>query len=73
MAKVQVPAKASVDESLQAAKGLARIGMAKVHSTMNPSVKVDEPILQAGLILLPRDSVHSRCGFPLQQVKAFPE
>src|ERR1035438_5357304 len=27
---VQVPAKASVDESLQAAKGLARIGMAKV-------------------------------------------
>jgi hypothetical protein len=34
MAKVQVPAKASVDESLQAAKGLARIGMAKV---INPS------------------------------------
>ena len=30
MAKVQVPAKASVDESLQAAKGLARIGMAEV-------------------------------------------
>src|ERR1035437_391043 len=27
---VQIPAKASVDESLQAAKGLARIGMAKV-------------------------------------------
>jgi len=34
MAKVQVSAKASVDESLQAAKGLARIGMAKV---INPS------------------------------------
>src|ERR1700758_2671432 len=30
MAKVQVPAKTSVDESLQAAKGLARIGMAEV-------------------------------------------
>jgi hypothetical protein len=30
VAKVQVPAKASVDESLQAAKGLARIGMAEV-------------------------------------------
>jgi manganese oxidase len=30
MAKVQVTAKASVDESLQAAKGLARIGMAEV-------------------------------------------
>jgi len=30
MAKVQVPAKASVDESLQAAKCLARIGMAEV-------------------------------------------
>jgi hypothetical protein len=40
---------------------------------MNPSVKIDESILQAGLILLPPDSVHSRCGFPLQQVKAFPE
>jgi hypothetical protein len=30
VAKVQVLAKASVDESLQAAKGLARIGMAEV-------------------------------------------
>src|SRR5215471_4551740 len=30
MTKVQVPTKASVDESLQAAKGLACIGMAKV-------------------------------------------
>src|SRR6266481_3262502 len=30
MAKVQVPAKASVDESLQAPKGLARVGMAEV-------------------------------------------
>src|ERR1700693_2772842 len=30
MAKVQVPAKASVDESLQASKRVARIGMAEV-------------------------------------------
>ena len=40
---------------------------------MNPPVEIDEPILQAGLILLPLHSVHSRCGFPLQRVKAFPE
>src|SRR5215469_9989888 len=40
---------------------------------MNPSVEIDEPILQAGLIPLPRHSVHSWCGFPLQRVKAFPE
>ena len=48
-------------------------GQCPIRSTMNPSVKVDETILQAGLILLPRNSVHSRCGFPLQRVEAFPE
>ena len=30
MAKVQVPAKTSIDESLQAAKSLSRVGMAEV-------------------------------------------
>ena len=45
-------------------------GQRPIRSAMNPSVKVDESILQAGLI---RDSVHSRCRFSLQRVKAFPK
>src|SRR5262249_38894517 len=43
-----------------------------ICSAMNPSVEIDEPILQAGLILLPRHPIHSWCGFPLQRVKALP-
>src|SRR6476660_1641218 len=43
-----------------------------VSSAMNPSVKIDEPIFQSGLILLPRYPVHPWCGFPLQRVEAFP-
>jgi hypothetical protein len=34
-----------------------------MRSTMNPSVKVDDPILQAGFILLPPDSVHPGAAF----------
>jgi hypothetical protein len=48
-------------------------GQRPIRSPVNPSVKFDESILHAGLILRPRDSVHSRCGFLLQRVKAFPE
>jgi hypothetical protein len=33
---------------------------------MNPTVQIDYPILQSGLILLPGDPVHSGCGFPLE-------
>src|SRR5215470_14261424 len=44
-----------------------------ICSAMYPSVEIDESILQAGLILLPRHPVHSRCGFPLPRVEAFPQ
>jgi len=29
-----------------------------IHSAMNPTMEIDESILQAGLVLLPRHSVH---------------
>src|SRR5215467_5298556 len=44
-----------------------------IHSAMNPTMEIDESILQAGLILLPRHSVYSRRSFPLQRVKALPQ
>src|SRR5215471_19873519 len=40
---------------------------------MNSTVEIDESILQARLILLPRYPVYSRRGFPLQRVEALPE
>jgi hypothetical protein len=40
---------------------------------MNPTMEIDESIFQAGLILLPRHSVHSRCRFSLLRVKALPQ
>jgi hypothetical protein len=40
---------------------------------MNPVVEIDESVFQSGFILLPSDTVHSGCGFPLQGVKAFPQ
>ena len=42
-------------------------------STVDPAVQIDQSTLQPGLILLPRHAVHSRCRFPLQRVKAFPQ
>jgi pilus assembly protein CpaF len=54
---------------------LARMETMVMPDTLHdePVREVDETILQAGLILLPRNSVRSRCGFPLQRVEAFPE
>jgi hypothetical protein len=40
---------------------------------MHPAVQIDEPILQPGLVLLPRNAIDSWGGFPLQSVKAFPQ
>ena len=48
-------------------------GQRSVRSPMNPTVKIDEPTLQAGFILLPGNSVHSGRGFPLQRVEAVPQ
>ena len=36
-------------------------------------MEIDYPTFQFGLILFPRDTVHSRSGFPLPGVKAFPK
>src|SRR5499425_1593986 len=44
-----------------------------IRSAMNSAVEIDESILQAGLILLPRHPAHTRRSFPLQRVKALPE
>src|SRR6266571_9557266 len=40
---------------------------------MNSAMKIDPSILQSVFILLPSNPVHSRCGFPLEGVKAFPQ
>ena len=40
-------------------------GLRAKCSTMHPTVQIGQPILQPGLILLPRHAVYSRCGFPL--------
>jgi hypothetical protein len=37
-----------------------------IRSTMNPAMKIDQPIFYPGLVLLPGDPVHSGCGFLLQ-------
>src|SRR5204863_9222392 len=42
-------------------------------SAMNSAMKIDPSILQSVFILLPSNPVHSRCGFPLEGVKAFPQ
>jgi hypothetical protein len=44
-----------------------------ISAAVNPTVEIGEPILQAGLILLPRDTVHPWSGFPLQRVKTLLE
>jgi hypothetical protein len=41
-------------------------------AAMHPAVQIDQLTLQPGLILLPRDAIDSRGGFPLQGVKALP-
>ncbi len=48
-------------------------GLCPIRSTVNPAVQIGEPILQSGLILLPRHAIHSRRSLPLQGVKAVPE
>ena len=40
---------------------------------MYPTVEVNQPTFQPGLILLPGDAVHAGGSFPLQRVKARPE
>src|SRR5262252_2896881 len=44
-----------------------------IPSTVHPIVKIGEPTLQPGSILLPRHTIYSRRGLPLQSVKAVPE
>src|SRR5262249_49994318 len=44
-----------------------------IPSTVHPIVKIGEPTLHAGFILLPRHSIYSGRGLPLQSVKAVPE
>src|SRR6185437_3202694 len=44
-----------------------------VRSAVNPVVQIDKSFLQTGLILLPSHSVHSRCSFSLERVKALLE
>ena len=48
-------------------------GQCPICSAMHPAVQIGKPILQPGFILLPRHAVHSRRGFALQRVKAFPQ
>jgi hypothetical protein len=36
-----------------------------IRSAMDPAMKINQPIFEPGLLLLPGNSVHSRCGFPL--------
>lgn len=59
---------------------LPPIGLRNIHSpgwlrsvsaAVNPAVKINEPILQSGFILFPRDSVHTGCSPTLQGVEAF--
>src|ERR1700726_4163642 len=40
---------------------------------MNSAMKIGQSILKSVFILLPSNPVHSRCGFPLEGVKAFPQ
>src|SRR5947209_14506296 len=40
---------------------------------MNSAMKIDPSILHSVFILLPSNPVHSRCGLPLERVKAFPQ
>jgi hypothetical protein len=47
-------------------------GRRSIGSAMNPAMKIGQPILQPVFIFLPGDAVHSRCGLPLERVKAFP-
>src|SRR6516225_10030108 len=44
-----------------------------IRSTVHPVVKIGEPTLQPGFILLPRHTIYSGRGLPLQSVKAVPE
>ena len=44
-----------------------------VRSSMHPAMKINQSILNSGLVLVPCDPVYARCGFPLQRVKAFPQ
>src|SRR5580692_2969348 len=48
-------------------------GRRSIGSAMNSAMKIDQSILQSVFILLPSNPVHSRCGFPLEGVKAFPQ
>jgi hypothetical protein len=40
-------------------------GHRSIGSAMNSAMEINQPIFKSGLILLPGDPVHSRCGFPL--------
>src|ERR1700694_5400173 len=40
--------------------------LAAVSSAMNSAVEIVQPIFNSEFILLPCDSVHSGCGFPLE-------
>src|SRR6516162_3453890 len=40
-------------------------GQRSIRSAMNPAMKINQPIFQPGLILLPGDPVHSGSGFLL--------
>src|SRR5215472_11858810 len=44
-----------------------------VCSAMDPGMKIDQPILDSVLVLVPSDPVHSGCGSSLQRVEAFPQ
>src|SRR5215471_4651695 len=44
-----------------------------IRSTVHTAVEIGEPILQPSFILLPRHSIYSGRGLPLQSVKAVPQ
>src|SRR5215471_10849447 len=48
-------------------------GLCPIRSTVHPVVQIDNPILQAGFILVPRHAIDSWCRFRLQSVEAVTE
>ena len=43
-----------------------------VRSSMDPCVQVLEIVFQFRLVVLPRQAIHSRCGFALERIERFP-
>src|SRR5580704_16837735 len=48
-------------------------GRRSIGSAMNSAMKSGQPILEPVFILLPGNPIHSRCGLPLEGVKALPQ